>query len=272
MHEILSANPGIGFGPEWIDERIKEIYEINFDYYVQFERPDHYNQLKAMWIVAEKAGGGSEFWITDDTPQLFSWAMCCNFPNTQRSISKLVDRANRFISKMAKDTPYWKEYPKFPKTDIVVSPPEPSECSKKIKALSISARLHLFFAIEMGGGSLPNLTNYAIRSFGISTEETSSQILESKLFITSSDPDALSNSLGKQELSEACNGAGIEIRKSWTKKKLAQALCENNLEYFDNVIKKMNVVSINPEYQDELKSLSLYAKGLSQVFKVLCFL
>lgn len=272
MHEVLSAHPGLGVGPEWIDKEIQEIVLIKFDEYLKFDNPDYYNHLKALWIVTAKGGGGREFWITDDTPQLFSWAMCCNLPIIQPSISKLVDKANRFVSKMAKDTPYWEDYPKFSKNDIIISPPERSKVIEKIQQLSISARLHLFLATEIGGGSLPTLTNYAIRSFGISVEDTSSQIMKSELFISSYESSALSNSMSKQDLLEACAKAGVDARKSWNKDKLAHVLSENNTKYFTSIIKDMNVVSINPEYEKELKALSLYSKKLNQAFKVMCFI
>lgn len=73
MREVLSANPGIGIGPEWIDKEIKEIINIDFANYLKFYKPEHYNLLKAMWIIASKGGGGREFWLTEDIPRLFAW-------------------------------------------------------------------------------------------------------------------------------------------------------------------------------------------------------
>lgn len=272
MHEVLSANPGLGTGPEWIDAEIRQIMTLRFEEYMTFADHHCYDEVRALWIVASKSGGGREFWITDETPQLFSWALCCHLPDFTPSIVKLAEKANRFMSKMAKDTPYWKEYPRLQKNNILVPPLAESELSHRFGQLSISARLHFFHAVSMGGGSLPRLTTYPIRSFGISVADTSMQLEQTGLFLLSTEPESLSNSLTKQELLEACATVKVEVRKSWNKDKLVQVLHDNNPDYFRQLTSDMHVVKINPAYDQGIKALTAYATSLVPVFKALCFL
>jgi len=272
MHEVLSANPGLGTGPEWIDAEIKQIMALHFEEYLTFADHCSYDDVRALWIVASKSGGGREFWITDETPQLFSWALCCYLPDFTPSIVKLVEKANRFMSKMAKNTPYWKEYPRLRKNNILVPPLEESELLRRLGQLSISARLHFFQAASMGGGSLPRLTTYPIRSLGISTDDTSAQLEQLDLFLSSAEPESLSNSMTKQELLDICATAKVEVRKSWNKDKIAQALHNNNPDYFRQLAADMHVVKINPTYDPEIKALTAYATSIVPAFKALCFL
>ena len=272
MHEILSANPGLGTGPEWIDTEINQVMTLCFEEYVTFADRRYYDNIRALWIVVSKGGGGREFWITDETPQLFSWALCCYLPDFTTLIVKLAEKANRFISKMAKDTPFWKEYPRLQKNNILVPPLAESELIRILQQLSISARLHFFRAASMGGGSLPRLTTYPIRSFGISVDDTSTQLEQAGLFLLSAEPESLNKSLTKQELLEACAAANVEVRKSWNKDKMAQVLYDNNPDYFRQLTSNMHIVKINPVYEHEIKALTIYATSLVPAFKALCFL
>lgn len=76
MRGVLEANPGLGIGPEWINDTINEAQALNFRKYVHFENDDAYHELRAMYIIAGKGGGGREFWLTDELPALFSWSLC----------------------------------------------------------------------------------------------------------------------------------------------------------------------------------------------------
>jgi len=273
MKEILSANPGLGVDTSWIDPVIRKIMRLDFGQYLGFSDPNAYIELKALWIIASKYTDNPNFWITTELPKLFSWALCCHFPMVHNSISKLVEKANNFISKMAEEIPYWKEYPKFSIDKLIITPPEiNSTCIGKIKNLSLSSRMHLFFAFKKGGGNLINLINYAIRNFGISVQDSASQIIKSELFVPSSDPKLLSTMMTQKELLNLCREAGIEVRKSWNKNKLIDSLKVGNPEYCNMLIKKMNLYAPNSKYASELSLLDDYSTRLIEVFKVLCFI
>ncbi len=272
MHKIISVNPGLGIGSGWIDDEIKEIFNLNFKDYLNFSNPENYLNLKAMWIVFSKGGGGREFWITNDTCQLIAWAMCCNYPQFRMPMKKLIKKANQFIKKMAKDAPYWQDYPGFTIDEVIVEPLKLKSSNVRIAELSLSARIHLFYVLHKGGGSLPNLTNYSIRSFGIRTEVTTSEILDSQLLIESHEPASLANSLTKKELYDNCSKAMVNYRKSWNKVKLAQTLMQENNHYYSKLIEQMNIVDINPDYKKDLTELYTYAERLIPAFKVLCFI
>lgn len=272
MRGVLEANPGLGVGPEWIDERIKEIASLDFKKYVHFENRDVYYQLKAMYIIAEKGGGGREFWLTEELPKLFSWSMCAFRPSWQAPIRDLAHRANCFIEEMAEDVAYWEDYPRLEKSEVQIDSPSKSQAQEKVKSLSPAGRMHLFYAVSRGGGSLPNLTNYPIRNLGIDVEATSREIVGSGLMSAAEDASVLMSSMTKKNLISACEKTGAEYYKSWNKADILDALKSDAPDYVKEKIEEMGAVTVNPSHENELQDLLSYAGELENSFKALFFI
>jgi hypothetical protein len=110
MRAVIEGNPGLGIGPGWIDESVENIVSIPFENYVAFPSGKPLPELKALFIVAAKDGGGREFLITEEIPRLISWACIAHQPSWSTNLHSLVKKANSWIAEMAKDTLYWKEY------------------------------------------------------------------------------------------------------------------------------------------------------------------
>src|SRR5207249_6307886 len=182
--------------------------------YVSFQSANAFPELKALFIVAAKCGGGREFLITGEIPRLISWACVVHNPSWSTQLHSLSKKANSWIAEMAKDTPYWQEYQTFD----VTGPPNAfieNELRSIILALSPAARLQLFYTVERGGGALLSLTNYQIRSLGTNIEDTSRELIDSGLVLSSSSKEAIESAYSKQELMELCETHGAPYRKSW---------------------------------------------------------
>lgn len=270
MRAVLEGNPGLGIGPDWIDKSIDNILSIPFENYASFSSANAFPELKALLIVAAKGGGSREFLITEEIPRLISWACMAYQPSWSTQVHFLSKKANSWITKMAKDTPYWQEYGKFDFREI----PNPSVKNgllAVILTLSPAARLQLFYTVERGGGSMPSLTNYQIRQLGINVEKTSKELIDSGLVLSSSSKDAIESAHSKQELVELCETNGTTYKKSWKKEKLVDALKNTDYTILEKIAKSKNLVAPNYERYPDLKHVVRIADEHQEGFKLLCF-
>jgi hypothetical protein len=270
MRGVIEGNPGLGIGPDWIDDSIDNILSIPFENYVSFSSANAFPELKALFIVSAKGGGGREFLITEEIPRLISWACIAHHPSWSTQVHSLSKKANAWITKMAKDTPYWQEYGKFEVTALPSVSIE-NELRAVILALSPAARMQLLYTVERGGGSLPSLTNYQIRSLGINTEKTSKELIDSGLVLPSSSKEAIESAHSKQELVELCETNGATYRKSWKKEKLVDALQKMDSTVLEKVAKSKNLASPNCERYPDLRNVVRFADEHQVGFKLLCF-
>jgi len=270
MRAVIEGNPGVGIGPAWIDESIDNILSVPFENYVSFLSAAALPELKAFFIVAAKEGGGREFLITKEIPRLISWACLAHQPSWSTQVPSLSKRANSWISKMAKDAPYWQGYGSFdlrevPKVSIG------NELRAIILTLSPAARLQLLYTVEKGGGALPSLTNYQIRSLGINVEKTSKELIDSGLVLSSSSTAAVESAYSKQELVELCETNCVIYRKSWKKEKFVDALQKMDSMTLEKISKSKILVSPNYERYPDLRNVVKIADEHQVGFKLLCF-
>jgi len=271
LRAVIEGNPGLGIGPHWIDDSIDNILTIPFENYVSFLSPNAFPELRALFIVAAKDGGGKEFLITEEIPRLISWACMAHQPSWSTQLHHLSKQANLWISKMAKDTPYWKGYGRF---DVRKIPNDfiENELREIILTLSPAARLQLFYTIERGGGSLPGLTNYQIRNLGINVEKTSTELIDSGLVLSSPfSLEAIVSAYSKQELVELCETYGAAYKKSWKKEKLVDALHRLDSTILERIGKSKNFVSPNYQRYPDLRNVVKIADEQQVGFKLLCF-
>ncbi len=270
MRAVIEGNPGLGIGPDWIDESVDNILSIPFENYASFTSENAFSKLKALFIVAAKGGGGREFLITEEIPRLISWACIAYQPSWSTQLHSLAEKANLWIADMAKDTPYWQEYGRFDVREVPTASIE-TELRAVILTLTPAARLQLFYAVERGGGALLCLTNYQIRSFGINVERTSKELIDSGLVLSSSSKEAIESVHSKQELVELCETYGATYRKSWKKEKLVEALGEIDSAALEKIAKSKSLVSPNYQRYPDLRNVVRIADEHQMGFKLLCF-
>ncbi|WP_449245511.1 hypothetical protein [Desulfobacca acetoxidans] len=271
MRGIIEANPGLGTDGGWIEEEVKKVLRVPLEKYLCLAVTEAYLQLRAMWIIASKEGGGREFWLTNDFPLYFAQALSPYDLELQPAMEGLRKKANSFIRKMRKDAPYWLDFPLLKASELTTPPLPPGEGVAQVRRLTIGARLHLFWAVEANGGRLSSLAGHIPRDLGLYTLDSTQEILASGLLLPSQDPALLKNSFLKTELLEACGQAGVTYKKSWNKEKLLQALLSAPPDFISHFIANAGLAAVNPEHADTLQALLARARQLEPVFKVLCF-
>lgn len=270
MRAVIEGNPGLGIGPDWIEESIDKIIAAPFEEYVSFPTQAAYSELRALFIVAAKAGGSREFLISESVPRYMAWILFPYQPRWFADTDLLAKKANAWIRKMAKDTPFWEDYGRL--TPPKVQPTGISDSLLvTIASLTPAARLHFVYAITKGGGSLPNLTNYDIRSFGINVAATSEEMIRSGLMISSSASDVIESAFTKQEILEFCETYGASFKKSWTKSKLVVALQSLGSEPLQGISVENNLAAPNHTTYPDLVNIIQAADAHEAGFKLLCF-
>jgi hypothetical protein len=275
MREIISGNPGLGTGPGWIDAEVESVMKAPLERYLSFDEEIALFELKAMWIICSKSGGKRKFWISekDKYTLLFSRALCAYHFTIQPAVGKLIQPANDAIEKLAEDNDYWKEYPKFDSTTLQIPSLPESQCREKILSLSLGARLHLFQAVSYGkgAGSLPKSTDYATRNFGLFVPETTREILDSTLMIPSDKAIDLETAFSRKGLLAVCEENEADFRKSWNKGKLLAALEDQCPDFIRTSLKDMAIVTVNPDFKEDLDEICSYSERLTAFYKLLCF-
>lgn len=278
---VKSGSVGVGHR-DFPRHQVENVAKLDFGRYVHFADKNTYYQLKALFMVAEKGGWKREFWIKDEIPQLLAWCLCAFRPVWRKTIFELLDRGNAFIDERTEKGGFWSDYPHFKKEDLQVPPLSTNEVMDKVRDLSSAARMQLFYAVsrlrpgeiwhERGGNTISDLTNYAIRSFGIDIPKTSTEIRDTGLLARSREPRALMYRMTRKDLIKACEETGAHFRKSWRKAKILEALESDAPDYVKTKLDQLELVMLNPEYEDRLLTLANYAEKLVAPFKVLCFI
>lgn len=270
MRSVIEANPGLGAGSSGIDKKIDRLLSIRFEDFLSFESPSGLSELKAMFIVALKDGGGREFLIKEEIPRLMSWACIAHHPLWTDQLQILSKKANSWLSLMAKEAPFWVEYEMFDVRELPKSSVE-KQVGLEILKLSPAARLQLFNTIVRGSGSIMSRTTYPIRSLGINVENTSEEIINSGLVVYSSSKEVIKPELSKDELQQLCEANGIDVRKSWNKEMLVDALSHKAPECLEQVAKSKGLVAVNYEAYPNLSDVADIAEKHLIGFKLLCF-
>lgn len=272
MRAVIAGNPGLGIGPEWIDQLVNEIATLDFSRYYRCDNPDFTLELKALFILGAKEGGDREFWLADEKPLLFAFALCCHDIQWLDNLEQLRQRANRFIRKMRKDTPFWETYPLFGRSLVGLHSINNSPVASKLLALPLLSRIHVQFFAERSAGSLMQSTTYKMRSLGVNPLETAQILLESGICQPASDHEALAEVFSKNDLVAALDKRAIPYRKSWKKEQLLEALSSHAPEFIAQVAERERTARVRLELLPDLRSLNSNAHKLQEGIKLLCFL
>ena len=270
MRSVIEGNPGLGIGADWIDESIDDILAIPLESYIQFASKHAFSELKALFIVASKDGGDRKFLIASEIPRLMAWSCIAHQPSWTTGLFRLAKEANSWILKMAENTPYWREHGRFTLEEIPKEIIDPS-LQERIGGLTPAARLQLCYAIQRNGGSLPNLTNYQIRSLGINVETTSKELIDSGLILSSFSTEAIESEFSKKELMGICDRHEISYAKSWRKMKIVEIINGSDSAVLEEIAKTECLVSLNYRLYPRLRHVVDVADKHQSGFKLLCF-
>jgi hypothetical protein len=271
MRALVAGNPGLGIGPDWIDECVNQVVRLNFDPYFRCDDPKFGLELKALFIIGAKDGGDRAFWLADEKPMLFALALCCHGIRWLDGLEELRERANCFINKMSKDTPFWQTYPMFGQlplesrkaADLLVVP--------KILRLPLLSRVHLLSVADEGTAALMRSTTYPMRSLGVNPLETASALLDSGICEPVVDQDVCARVLSKDDLMAALEEGAVPYQKSWNKKRLLEILASQTPQFLVQTAEHEKTARVKSEFLSELRLLKSDAVQLGQRIKLLCF-
>lgn len=279
MHEIVRANPG---WLEWFDKEIDSILSINFDEFIEAEK-NAINELKSIYIILSKKGGGREFLVLEDIDLIVN-AMCI-YPVkiNKEAISNVIVKANKFIKSMKKDkTPAWMNFVSYSKKDIEMSDNNivENKIAKNLKNLPISARFHFFDTIKLiylrnkKAISLYGSHFYKTRTFGLDIEESVEILLKSNLFTKDIDYKDLEKAFSKSELISIADSIKVNTKKHWNKEKILNYIIptDEGKNMLDIAKDKKAIVYFNYKFTEDLKRINNYRNYIKRIYELLCFI
>jgi hypothetical protein len=247
---------------------------LTIDFNTLFENIDKQAiyEIRAFFIMSygfEKFN--REFWIVEgkQADSLCKVLSVYSFSINPESFIPLINHANKFISEMAKDNDYWKEYGKYKKEQIKKENilDGKSDLASKLQQLTPGERLYFFDSNASFGRFWNGGSSYKTRSFGIDEASSLSKLLKLGIFDTVSDIQAIPQIASKAELKENAITAGFEIKKSWTMEKIYGNLSstENGKAFLNEFIKDKTILSFKSEYVADLKMILDYQIQIQRI-------
>ncbi len=271
MRAVIAGNPGLGIGQEWIDTSVDEIVSIDFASYCHSENPNFFLELKSLFILGAKEGGGREFWLADEKPLLFALALCCHEVQWLDGLEQLRGKANRFILEMRKDTPFWEDFPLFRASEIEYRPAMDSGVTSILSNLPLLTRLQLLSFAERGSAPLMQATTYNMRSLGLNPLESAPLLLASGICELTTELEAVSDVFSKSDLVSILDEKGVPYRKSWKRSQLLEVLGSHAPDVIAQVAGREKTVRIRSDVLSDLCLLRKYADAMQENIKLLCF-
>jgi hypothetical protein len=266
LWELVKANPGVSIGTgnssafrnEWLSV-IDSIVNINLSQYISSNSPDAILEIKTLMFFTSIQDGLSGFFLSSQLPFsiakiMLPWNVI--FTNAE----PLIFRANKFIRKMRKDTPYWKEVPLFKADDFASF--TVSHCIEDtnipflttLGSLPISSRVHFFdicswtdFGSKPATRPIEEMTTYETRLFGIDAKESSQLLLDANLVQRFKDPQLFLKKMNKEELFAILTKAGVEYKKNLKKEDLVNFTLNNCGLIIEELSNSTTFANISPE-------------------------
>jgi hypothetical protein len=271
MRAVIAANPGLGCGPDWIDESVDEVSRIDFGPYCHSSSENFLLELKALFILGAKEGSGRGFWLADEKPLLFALALCCHDIRWLEGLEQLRGKANRFIRRMRQDTPFWQDYPLFDASAIGYPSAPVTGVASTLTGLSVLSRVHLLRFAEWESGALMHATTSKMRSLGLNPLESAPRLLTSGICEFATDSETVAGAFSKNELISALDERAVSYRKSWGKTQLLEALRSSAPDFVAQVADREKVARVKPGSLPDLRLLRAYANEIHENMKLLCF-
>lgn len=266
----------------WFDKKIDSILSINFDEFIEAEK-NAINELKSIYIILSKKGGGREFLVFEDIDLIVN-AMCI-YPIkiNKEAISNVIVKANKFIKSMKKDkTPAWMNFVSYSKKDIEISDNNivKNKIAKNLKNLPISARFHFFDTIKLiclrnkKAISLYGSHFYKTRNFGLDIEESVETLLKSNLFTRDIDYKDLEKAFSKSELISIADSIKVNTKKHWNKRKILNYIIstDEGKNMLDIAKDKKAIVYFNYKFTEDLKRINSYRNDIKRIYELMCFI
>jgi hypothetical protein len=264
LWELVKANPGLSIGTgtdifkeEWL-ANVDKIVNCDLSQYIIATNPEAFLELKTSMFFVSLHSSLDGFVISSTLPSsiariMFPWYIRITNPEP------LVHKANKFIRRMRKEAPFWKDVPLFKLEDIFLLDRTEDESTfqflQVLSSLPFSSRLHFFdicswtdYGAKALSRPIEDMTTYETRQFGIDEKESSQLLINAKLVKSYKDPLLFLNSMNKDELLSMLAKAGLETKKSLKKDALVDLALKNCNEDVEELSKSNFYATIAKEF------------------------
>ncbi|MDR3714759.1 MAG: hypothetical protein P4L51_18240 [Puia sp.] len=226
--------------------------------------PRAIRDLQAFFVMGKGIDDfGREFWIAEGkSGELLAKVLCVYpFSINPEAFEPLMKRANKFIKEMRApgDVEYWKEFPNYRKAELRKSYDLEitTDLPEKLRQLTLGERLHFFDFAHGEGKYWSGISSYKTRWLGVNEEESVAHMLSLGLFEENNDIEAILETTSKGELKEAAEKAGLEVKKSWTRKKLYENLrkSQEGEAFLASFLVGRTVLLFKEEYRADMERL-----------------
>lgn len=226
-------------------------------------------------LSGNEDGFNREFWIAEygESNLLAKVLSVYSFNINLANFELLVDKANRFIKKMRRDTPYWKEFPLYNIADLQenYSLNLQTDLINKLQSLSIGERLYFFdFAF---GKYWNGWSGSKTRNIGINENDAMRKFVKLNLFSETTDLESIPDLVGKKEFKEFADQKGFDgLKKSWTIEKMFEVAMttEEGKNLLRNFLSNKKVWKFNPTYQDDKSAIVAFQDRIKLVADLIC--
>lgn len=275
MRRVISAGPGLGLSPEWINEPIKQILGAPFERHVELEDSQRaFANLRAVLIVHSKEGhsnrGFAACTLTGEFSQQLAETMAGFGVRPKRSLPELSLIGNALIDQMVEDLGPWPTMPYIP-NEFLLPEHTDTETARKFRQLRPMTRLHLLQIGRTGAKPLYEDAHYHIRSYGFDTLNAANELKAFDLVSPATGPNVISLLLDRGDLLNLGKIQGIKGRSKMNKQDLSEAIHAGAPEVAREMGRKANMVEIAPAHRQELEELQARADASVGVFRALMF-
>ena len=260
--------------PQYMDdrERVATVLETDFSKYVAMSQECRNEILSVFFYILPSFDIYRGFYSSfrdECLAETVSYALTI-YDLSIINIDGLAVLANMIIDTEAEDNDYYKEMPKFiGLRDKEYISPVTDSLKERLISYGIAERIFLLHDIFLCGSIEPY---YKTKEMGINENDALRRFIEDGFVIKNTDPSCLMD-LTKDELLNIANEQNISVKKSWPKSKIYTCIIEdeNSSDRICQIISDLNILQINPAYEDDFQKLVDYQEEINDVVKLLFF-
>lgn len=254
-------------------QRVGEVMEMDFSAYVKIST-DCRSDLLSIFVQELPANNitrGFFYALCDDSPaEYVSYALSI-YDFDVVNTNALVQRINCTIQYERRNNDYYEDVQEAEEiSGQSFCSPAGTELKMLLARYGVAERLFLLHDLYLNGSSSPY---YKTKTMGINEEETVERSLKDGIIIKDLRQESLLM-LKKDELLDFANQLEIDVRKSWTKSKIYDAIvaCQEKNSQIEQKVGEMTLYRVNPKYESEFEKLCVYQNQILPLVKQLFFI
>lgn len=254
-------------------QRIRELMETDFSIYVKMSS-DCRSDLLSIFVQelpANNIARGFLYALHDDAPaEYVSYALSI-YDFDVVNTNALAQRVNYTTLYIRRNNDYNEDFQDTEKiSEKSFCSPAGAELKMLLARYGVAERVFLLHDLYLNGSNSPY---YKTKTMGINEGETVERLLKDEIIIADLRPENLLM-LKKDEMLEFANQLEIDVRKSWTKNKIYDAIvaCQEKNSQIEQKVGEMALYRVNPKYESEFEKLCVYQNQILPLVKQLFFI